>query len=159
MRRNFTYAELTNGVRTLSDPAIQWWNDRFADFNFTPKDVCDYLTWGMPGDRDNFLERIDISSHRTSVEVKGYDDQGEVFWAGRTIQFRPLEFNLDVLKIREDYQSLGYGKLLLGNSYRFAKLLGFKRLTLTAVGIGSYAWSKAGFLESVREFMMGVRSV
>ncbi len=152
MPRQFNYTELSNGVRTLSDHSVKWWNDHLGVYNYSPKDVCDLLTRGLPGDRDNLLERIDTSADRTSLEIKGLDQQGEIFWASRTLLFRSRELNLDVLKIREDYQSQGYGKIQLRNAYRFAKALGFVRLTITAVDAGSYAWSKAGFLASVQSW-------
>lgn len=152
MPREFTYRELTSGVRTLSDPLIQWWSSRLGTYSYTPRDVCDLLTWGLPGARDNLLERIDIGGDRASVEVKGLDELGEIFWASRTMQFRFRELNLDVLKVREDYQSQGYEKVLLRNAYRFAKTLGFDRLTVTAIDVGSYAWSKAAFHASIESW-------
>lgn len=140
--------QFKNGIRFNFKPQFMdevWWNNNFTTVG-QPYDLCDFLTNGLPGVRDYIIDKISHPENSTSMEALGCTNQGtKIFWTGRTISFGLRELNLDLSSIEPPYQGRGYGTSLAGNCYRLAVDLNLHRLTVTALGSGSYVWARAGF--------------
>lgn len=140
------FENFTNGVRLVSEDQVEWWERSFSPLSMMPKDICDLLTDGLPGDRDRHVDRIAPYKERADLIVSGTDADGRIFHTGRSFHFAHRCINLDMADVREDVQKRGYGRTLARNSYRLAVALGFDRLTLTALQVGSYSWARLGFM-------------
>ena len=139
----------SDGVRFVSEAQIAWWSKSFEPVRMMPKNICDRLTEGLPGERERHVARLDPNGERTDVIILGTDAAGKVFETGRSFHFNERFINLDLADVREDFQKKGYGRSLTRNSYRLAAALGFNCISLTAMHVGSYSWARLGFMPTI----------
>ncbi|MBD9541301.1 hypothetical protein IB276_17740 [Ensifer sp. ENS04] len=139
----------TEGVTAdfiASDEQIEWWSTRFRRLQYRPQDVCEFLLRGVPGSHVAKLTAINPERDYACVELYGYDEHGQIFESGRSVEFSIRQVHLNMSSVTADWQGRGVGSRLAANCYRLARMLDFGSLGVTAMLTGSYTWARAGFL-------------
>ncbi|WP_050579472.1 GNAT family N-acetyltransferase [Rhizobium leguminosarum] len=157
--REFEIRAFMHGVdfETLPTRAeVEWWRRRIRlGAPSDPRHVCDYLVRGLAFDLRKVARKIDPSVERASIEIYASDHGAEVFTTGRSIEFDCNQVHLDTTGVEPSYQGRGYGVALARNAFRLARHLGFARLGVTAIDVGSYVWAKSGFLPTAESWEEG----
>ncbi|TBY49651.1 GNAT family N-acetyltransferase [Rhizobium leguminosarum] len=140
------------GVRHRRRPTIDdynWWVSSFAKIG-QPAAVCDHLTAGVGGSRENVVDILEPLNDRASLEITGFNAKSQMFWTGRTFFLKADRLNMDVASVEPDFQGKGLGKQLAANCFCLAGSMDLKQVTVTTIGRGNYVWARAGFLPSLK---------
>ena len=143
---DLNYFDFVAGIRTVPEHKLLWWANHFGPQSLLPRQLCDELSSGLPGETTYTLSLIEPRLDRADIEVESRGPFGQMWQIGRSFHFKDRTLNMDIACVWPQHRNQGYGRLIALNAYRLANDLEFDRLTLTAIDAGAYFWARNGFL-------------